>query len=163
MPNWRHIVAGLVAGAAVTHGTHRLADNDKAAYDRLTATLETEEGFRGFQYKDSEGHPTIGDGTLLPLTRAEAELLLKSRLADAENQLRKGWPPYGDALIEVQSALLDMAYELGEEGLLQFHHMLAALERQDYGEAARQADNSLWARQVPGREHRIAKIFRSLE
>ena len=32
----------------------------------------------------------------------------------------------------VQEALLDMAYQLGVDGLLGFHDMLAALERGDY-------------------------------
>ena len=43
---------------------------------------------------------------------------------------------YGGLNQARQRALLDMAYELGVEGLLGFHDMLAALERGDWAAAS---------------------------
>ena len=54
-----------------------------------------------------------------------------------------------------------MAYELGVEGLLEFHTTLAALERGDWAAASESALSSLWAREVPNRAKSIAAILKN--
>ena len=84
--------------------------------------LKTEEGFRGLPYDDTQGHATIGYGTELPITKAEAAWLLESRLADTHARLAEAWMPYVGLNQARQGALLDMAYELGVAGLLEIPH-----------------------------------------
>ena len=60
-----------------------------------------------------------------------------------------------------QGALLDMAYEVGVEGLLGFRHMLDALERGDWAAASKAALASLWATEVPMRAIVIAAALRN--
>ena len=52
-----------------------------------------------------------------------------------------------------------MAYQLGIEGELQFKKMLACLERDDTQCAAREALDSRWEHQTPGRAHTVAALF----
>jgi lysozyme len=58
-----------------------------------------------------------------------------------------------------QAALIDMAYELGGEGLAGFHEMIAAARAGNWGEAWRQALESDWAKQVPSRAHEDAMML----
>ena len=126
----------------------------------LVERLETEEAFRANPYQDTLGHETIGYGTKLPITEAEGAWLLGTRLADTHARLMKAWAPYGGLSHARQGALLDMAYELGVEGLLEFHDMLAALERGDWAAASTAALDSLWAKEVPSRAKSIAAILK---
>ena len=60
-----------------------------------------------------------------------------------------------DRPIHEQGALLDLSWQAGVEGLLEFTGMLAALEREDCAEAKRQALDSVWARKTPERANRV--------
>ena len=141
------VLAGLWLGTALGAGFDALYGPAAAVLERL----KTEEGFRGMPYTDTRGHPTLGYGTKLPITEAEGAWLLETRLADTHARLAKAWPPYGGLNHARQGALLDLAYELGVEGLLGFHDMLAALERGDWKAASAAALKSKWATEVPGR------------
>ena len=158
----RHGVIGAIVGAAILHGGHTLSDYDRAAYQRLVGTIEQEEGFRGTPYTDTQGRPTIGDGTLLPLTPAEGSLLLESRLRGTEARFRRDWPFFDNVPIEAQAALLDLAYQVGVRGALGFKKMLAALERFDYPAAAAEVIDSRLDHQTPKRAERVAAAFRNL-
>lgn len=52
--------------------------------DAGIALLKQFEGFVGHPYYDAGGVQTIGYGTTIPLNEAEADLLLRSRIADFE-------------------------------------------------------------------------------
>jgi GH24 family phage-related lysozyme (muramidase) len=52
---------------------------------------------------------------------------------------------------EVQSAIVDMVYNLGPTGFEYFVKMRTCLEAKDYCGAAAEMANSLWATQVPNR------------
>ena len=161
-----HVIVLGGAGAYVAHLAgfnvpfldhgHAAADELSGPVAAVAKRLKTEEGFRGVRYEDTRGHPTIGYGTKLPITKAEGAWLLETRLADTHASLAKAWEPYGGLNAARQSALLDMAYELGVEGLLGFHDMLAALERGDWAAASAAALASVWATEVPIRAIAIA-------
>ncbi len=127
--------------------------------DKLINRIKSHEGYRGYPYTDTTGHLTIGYGRNLdarPLSRDEAEHLLRNDLAQIERELRVHLPLY-DSLDEVrQGALLEMGYNLGVDGVLGFHRMIAALRSGDFAAAAKEAIDSLWAKQVGQRAHRIA-------
>ena len=157
---WVLCLAGLCLLAAVA-SVALMGEGDDGGPPSVIATLKTEEAFRGMSYRDSRGHPTIGWGTKEPITEAEGAWLLETRLADTHARLAKAWKPYGGLNLARQGALLDMAYELGVDGLLGFHDMLAALDRGDWAAASTAALDSLWASEVPMRAIVIAAALKN--
>lgn len=122
--------------------------------------LKHDEGFRGNPYTDTEGYLTIGYGTKLPLSRKEAEVLLKMRLDETIEDVNSRLS-HLNIRKEAWDILYNMAYQLGVGGLLKFKKMLKALEKQDYKTAAKEGLDSLWARQTPNRARRLmAKMER---
>ena len=120
--------------------------------------IKTEEGFSPKPYSDSRGVLTIGYGTNLAIgiTEDEAAFLLHSRLTRVEHCLQRKWGPWRDMPGNVRDALTDMGYQLGCEGVLEFHDMLAALGNRDWTGAQAAALASKWARETPKRAHRVA-------
>ena len=123
------------------------------------ARLQAEEGFRSIPYQDTTGHWTVGFGTNLSagITRPMAiawmlETLAKNR-AELEDLL---W--FRAICPQAQDIVEDMCYNLGLDGLLQFHDMIAALSETppDYARAADAIRKSLWMRQVPNRAGPLA-------
>jgi general secretion pathway protein A len=83
--------------------------------------------------------------------------------ADIHNQLSQLIPTY-DALSPTrQEVLIRMAGQTTVNVLLTFNRMLAALEQQDYQEAARQMENSKWAETVGGYAFNLAEAMRTNE
>ena len=79
--------------------------------------------------------------------------------AQANAQLDLG-PTYWEKLDFVrQEALSDMAYEMGQAGLDDFHQMLAAIRVQDWQTAHDQCLASAYASQVPSRAKRAALML----
>ena len=134
------------------------------------------EGYKPKVYIDTEGHPTVGIGFNLDRNDAEERLSEvgadydmvragSSRLTDDQIQrLFSGdmasavncasmWlsSVWWKMSTDQQSAVADMAFNLGCSGLMKFRNMKAALERQDYGQAAAEMRDSKWCRQVKGR------------
>ena len=93
---------------------------------KLIEDIKIEEGFMGFNYLDSLGKPTIGFGTLLPLDKKEAELLLEHRLNKFKSEVKSSLYDL-DAPDEVWDILYPMAYQLGTKGLLGFKNMINAI------------------------------------
>lgn len=127
--------------------------------------LKRHEGFVSHAYQDSEGYWTIGIGTLIDqrrgggITEAEAMQLLQNRLRKYERGLDSSIPWWRSLSSVRQAALLDMAYNLGVQGLLGFSRMLTALEAGDYARAGQEAMNSRWARQVGYRAEEIRTML----
>lgn len=131
--------------------------------NNLINWLKRDEGFAAFPYSCPAGQLTIGYGRNLEkrgITQKEALFLLENDMDDFYRQLLNlDWfitlPP------GVQDALINMTFNLGFIGLLKFKKMIAALENKDYATAAREALDSLWARQVPARAKRVAVQIRA--
>ena len=146
--------------------SYRVFDADPIpSMDSLIATvmvrLQQEENFEAKPYPDTLGGLTIGYGTAIGegITRTEAAYLLRERLVDTRKRLAKAWTPFDAMSPHVQAALLDMGYQLGVEGVLEFDDMLAALERGDYAAAQAAALDSEWAVQTPARARRAVDAF----
>ncbi len=132
----------------------------------VLADLRRDEGWREHAYQDTLGWWTIGYGFLvdsrrgagMPKVIGEAWLgLLVDRL-ERELDLRAAW--WRNQPEQVQRALLNMAYQLGASGLLNFRNMIAALRAGDRRAAAAHALDSRWARQTPNRAARVAAMLR---
>lgn len=123
----------------------------------LVQRIKKHEGFRGEQYLDHLGNPTIGYGILLPLAEKEAEMLLQYRLANAIMELQDNKPEIVRMPQAVQDALGEMAYQLGVPSLLKFVKMWKALKDEDYVLASKEALDSKWAVQTPNRAKDVAR------
>ena len=121
-----------------------------------------DEGFEPLPYTDTQGYPTIGYGTKLPIDETEAHLLLEKRLHDTLMEIEKRVDFFADLPEDVQSILLNMGYNLGVPKLMKFKRMWAALEKRDYKEAAKEMRDSLWYRQVGDRAERLAQRMESI-
>ena len=133
--------------------------------DELVAEIKREEGFVPVVYLDTKGKKTIGYGTLLEdgISEAEAELLLRHRLDLMAGELERSrvGEVYGSLKPAAKRAVLNMAYNMGVPSLLGFQKMWAALAAGDYAEAAGEALDSVYARELPARAGRVAERMRS--
>jgi lysozyme len=133
---------------------------------QLRADLIRDEGWRPHVYQDTLGFWTIGYGFLVDATKGGglpqdvADFWLDRVIAETITLLRHRWPAFDSQPEDVQRATANMAYQLGVAGLMNFRKMLAALERGDRVEAARQALDSRWAIQTPNRARRIVALIR---
>lgn len=122
--------------------------------------LKRDEGFRDREYLDTEGQPTIGYGTLLPLTEEEGALLLEYRFEQRFRELSNATNIYMNMPEPVRRALCNMAYNLGVPKLQGFKRMWAELEARNFFAAAWEAWDSKWRRQVGrGRASRIVTLL----
>ncbi len=131
--------------------------------EKLIRLLITHEGLRLKPYRDTRGKLTIGVGRNLDdvgITEEEALYLLKNDIKRVLDFLKERLP-YWNGLTETRKmALVDMCFNLGPGGFLSFKKMLAALERGDYEQAAREMLDSRWARQVGRRAEELAEMMR---
>lgn len=129
----------------------------------LIEDIKVNEGFRGMPYDDHLGNPTIGYGTLLPLTEKESELLLVHRFDNKKRDLANRFSEYNTMPIPVKKMLLEMSYQMGVDGLLEFKNMLKALVASDWDTAHKEAMDSRWARQTPNRAKKVTSVLKTLQ
>ena len=132
--------------------------------DEVMRSVRDHEGYEGMPYNDSLGKPTIGVGTLLPLTEDEAMLLALCRAEDGADEMADALDrvgvEVGDLPNDVYNALAEMAFQLGVPRLMGFKRMLAAIREKRWRDAAVEALDSKWARQTPKRAEHVAKVLR---
>ncbi len=134
--------------------------------DGLAAHLKRDEGLRLKPYRDGAGKLTIGYGRNLDdggISAAEAELLLEHDIARAKADLNRALPWWRGLPAPQRRGLLNVVFNLGLPRLLGFKKMLAALRNGDGEQAAEEALDSIWARQVGARARRIAALYRGNE
>lgn len=123
--------------------------------------LKRHEGLRLHPYRDTVGKLTIGYGHNLSdngITQREADMLLHDDLLVLERQL-PAYPWFAKLNPTRQAVIIDMAFNLGVAGLLQFTGMIAAIEADDYAQAAAEILDSKAARQLPNRYHELAHLM----
>lgn len=131
----------------------------------MTQELRRDEAVIPYAYPDSLGYLTIGVGRLIDkrkggrLSDDEIDYLLsndiKDKVADLDRQL-----PWWRTLTENrQRVLVNMAFNLGIDGLLQFRKMLIDIQNEDYVSAANEMKSSRWATQVGARATRLETMM----
>ncbi len=133
---------------------------------KIVDQIKRDEGLRLKPYHCTEGKLTIGYGRNLEdvgISESEAEAMLAADIKNVEDALHQRLPIYTKLSEARVRALTNMGFQLGVGGLLKFKNMIAALERGDWEEAARQALDSRWARQTPERAARVAEQLRTGE
>lgn len=103
----------------------------------------------------AKGKLTIGYGLNVEaegLSEVEASWLLERKLIKHGNAFGALWPHLFKLDSVRQSVMLELAYNMGPEGLFGFHDTLKALERGDWDEAKRHLLASKWADDVDPRQ-----------
>lgn len=133
----------------------------------LTRQLRGDEGEKLYAYLDSLGFLTIGVGRLLDqrkgggISAAESAYLLANDI-DAKTAELTAKLPWLYLLDPVRKgAMLNLAFQLGVEGLLGFRNSLELMRTGQYREAADNFLKSKWAQQTPKRARRVTEQIRT--
>jgi lysozyme len=128
----------------------------------LVRQLKGDEGIRESAYKDHLGYLTIGVGRLIDSRKGgklrpdEITYLLNNDIDDRIEALTRALPWFQDLDDARRGVLLNMAFQLGTDGLLKFERTLALIRDGKYENAANAMLQSLWAKQTPERAKRMA-------
>lgn len=121
---------------------------------KLLEQIKFHEGLRLKPYVCPAGKLTIGYGRNIEdcgITKYEAELLLAHDITAVEGELQdklKFWATLDPVR---QAVLINMAFNMGVNGLMKFKKTLVMVGNGDYSDAAIEMMDSRWARQVPKR------------
>lgn len=131
----------------------------------LHSLLRKHEGSVSSAYLDSEGYLTIGVGHLIDKRKNGslpnhiiADLLdwdIDEKKSDLYHELP--WAAQLDFVREC--VLVDMAFNLGVDGLLQFKKFLVFVQAGNYKAAATEMLDSKWATQVGSRATRLSTMM----
>ena len=136
------------------------------ARQKLKNLLVQHEAYKQFPYVDTTGHLTIGIGRNLKdrgISLNEALYLLEGDEQYFTTKLSQMLKFWGDLNEARQIVLVDMCFNLGLQGLMNFSEMMMALEAKDYERAADEMLDSKWSEQVKDRATCLAEIMRSGE
>lgn len=124
--------------------------------------IKRHEGLELKPYRCPAGRLTIGYGRNLDdvgIDEQEAENMLVRDMMKVVKGLRENIPGFDELTSARQAVLIDMAYNLGLEGLLKFKRMLGHVVTFEWAQAAEEMLNSKWARQVGSRANRLATMM----
>ena len=132
--------------------------------ERIKEQLVRHEGLRLKPYRCTAGKLTIGIGRNLDdrgISQKEAYAMLERDIQDCEQWLVDEIPEVYNNLDEVrQSVLLNMCFNLGIKGLLEFKNTLAFIGTGDWERAANNMLASKWAKQVGMRAIELSEMMR---
>lgn len=130
--------------------------------EQLAKQLRRDEDEVLSAYTDSLGYLTIGVGRLIDkrkgggITPEESAYLLDNDIDKRLKGIRVALPWF-DSLDEArQGVLLNMAFQMGIDGLLGFKNTLAMVKAGNYAGAAAGMLESKWAKQTPERAGRLS-------
>jgi len=143
-------------------------------YERVKAKLIDEEGYREEIYKCTQGYNTVGVGHNLdanPLPINVLELLFKGKRAVALDELFKydiqkvihqldisfSW--WRDKEDDIKIFMIDFVFNVGIGTAREFKNTMRYIEQNRYKKASKGLMNSLYAKQVPNRAKRNAKLI----
>lgn len=128
--------------------------------DLIAQDLERHEAFKTKVYFDTEGVATFGIGFTY-ITIDEARWILRRRVSECRTELGKVLPNFESYPSGAKRALVNMRFNLGLEGLLNFKKMLVSIQEGNYIEAAKNGLQSKWATQVKGRAVEVTNWIKS--
>jgi lysozyme len=124
----------------------------------LAEQLRRDEGVRSTAYQDTQGVWTVGVGHNLkvPLSPDAINQILADDMQAAETACLS-LPIWKDLSEPRKGVLLNLCFNLGFAGLMNFRKMYVALEAKDYAQAGAELLDSIYARQVGARADRLAR------
>ena len=136
---------------------------------QLLRQLQRDEGFKDHAYQDHLGYWTIGFGRLIDerkeghITLEEGLFLLNNDIDNKTEELLKRLPWVNDLDDARKGVLVNMAFQLGVDGLLKFKNTLELIKNGKYKEASDAMLDSLWAKQTPNRASRLSAQMKTGE
>jgi len=97
-----------------------------------------------------------------PLSAKDAISLFREDIRTANRDAQQLFRSFGEQPAAVQLILTDMAYNLGLDRLSRFPKFLAAIEKKDYREAAKELVDSRWYGQVGNRSKNHVQTLQGL-
>lgn len=132
--------------------------------DNLSRQLSGDEGRVPHAYQDHLGFWTIGIGRLVDqrkggkLSDVEIDFLFNNDLFERLSKLSARLPWIHKLDDARKGVLINMSFQMGVDGLLEFHNTLRMVQAGDYAGAAQGMLQSKWAReQTPARALRLSK------
>lgn len=128
----------------------------------LTKQLNRDEDRKKFVYKDSLGYFTIGVGRLVDESKGgglrddEMDYMLRNDINDRIDALTRALPWFQNLDDARKGVLLNMAFQLGTDGLLGFKNTLEQVRQGNYSTASKMMLQSKWATQTPERAKRLS-------
>lgn len=139
--------------------------------------VQLHEGFRHHAYKDRNGY-SIGFGYSLtqnPLNLSHSQIkslykgiskgqainLVRRSCVNLDTQLAENLDWYNTATLNTKYVLLDMSYNMGVGGVIDFTKTINYLEHHKYKLASVEMLKSKWANQVHGRAKELATLIKS--
>ena len=156
-----------------------MTDMDKAVAD--TAGYE---GYKAQAYKDSRGLWTAGEGTCLEtnpiggkdwkflldngmitlnISGAGARFLLRGKLAADLRDLAAQYAGFAGLPDLAQTLLLEMAYQLGTDKLLEFVTFNALVRAHRFADAAGDGRTTAWYKETPARAEKILSQLEGIQ
>lgn len=129
----------------------------------LEQQLRRDEGEKLYAYRDHLGYLTIGVGRLIDkrkgggISKEESAILLANDIRCKTSELVERLPWVKQLSPARRGVLINMAFQMGVDGLLGFKNTLQMIKEGRYEEASRAMLNSLWAQQTPERAVRLAR------
>jgi lysozyme len=138
----------------------------------LIDALKRDEGLRLTPYKDTRGFTTIyyghnldanplPDAVIQAANEATASVVLMADVARIQLKLFQDLPWIQQKPLVIQGVFTNMAFNLGVNGLKEFHNMLACAQSGDYEKAADAGRQSAWYTQVGDRAKRLMQQLRT--
>jgi lysozyme len=134
--------------------------------EMTTRLLKLHEGVRLKPYVDTGGKLTVGVGRNLDdrgITTEEADYLLSNDISAVWLALVSRLECFSRLDTVRQAVLIDLAFNMGVNGLLGFRKTLVFVAGGKYAEAAVEMMDSQWARQTGRRAERLSKMMASGE
>ncbi len=131
--------------------------------DKLVKQLRRDEGEVLHAYEDHLGFLTIGVGRLIDkrkggsISQEESAYLLNNDIDTRTVELERRIPWFKGLDEARRGVLLNMAFQLGVDGLLAFKNTLKEVQDGNYSKASEMMLLSKWATQTPERAKRLAK------
>lgn len=118
-------------------------------FDKLANLLAEEEGIVARPYQDSKGHWTVGIGwnlEAMPMTHKQAFYMCNEHIRYFDFELNSKLDFYPSLVPARKAVLIDMAFQMGIEGLLEFKDTLGLIKNKEYESASKEMLNSNWGR-----------------
>lgn len=142
--------------------------------ERVIEQLKIDEGIVHEIYLDHLGYPTFGIGHLVlesdpehgqdvgtPVSEERCLEVFDHDLEVTVNECKVLFPDFDEKLDEVQEILINMMFNMGRTRLSKFKKFIAALNEENYDEAANQMMDSRWYNQVGNRSVRLVERMRN--
>lgn len=134
--------------------------------EKLKDSIKKHEGLQLKVYTCPAGKLTIGYGRNVEdrgITQKEANILLENDIFDIKLELEDKLPLFKFLDDVRQNVLVEMAFNLGIKGLLEFKKTLEYISVKDYDNASKEMLNSKWANQVGKRAITLSNLLKKGE